>query len=382
MNPNIQIALMLHAYQPPTQTETMLNKIYVESYGPLISLLEREPNVFFSIDIAKSLGERLPANFLKRIATLYENKRLELVNTFAYHYLGPLTPKDFIKRQLTQNEEFYREHFIGRDALPGIFPPELAYSGEMADAFSELHYRWCLADDEPFVRMRHALPEIERAPFDWIPAPKGNPVILRSGMRSKEIAFKKYGDPARFADTIIDSHGDWGRRLEGNRTKGYIILALDAETFGHHHHGMIEDFLLPFANRIAERKDEAKIVSIDHIFQSFRKKAAFVPKGSWSTGEDPNPYPLWDHPRNPFHQAWKEFLDIAYSLVPSHLEGELKLLYDTSFYSCTPWQFSMGNNNIARWCLFNFTRIADLQPDGYEKDRLKELIAIMNRLTT
>jgi predicted glycosyl hydrolase (DUF1957 family) len=382
MNAKLDVGMLLHAYQPPMQTETMLEKIYRESYEPLISALENEPNLFFSMDIAKSLGERLSPEFRERIAVLYRAGRIELLNTFAYHFLGPLTPRQFIKRQLRQNEEFYRTNFIGLDPLPGIFPPELAFAPEMMDSFKDLHYSWCLADDEPFVKSRWSLPPQEQAAFDWIPTSRRIGVPLRSGYRSKQIAFGKCGDPRQFADDVINSLHSWGQSLGQNRDEGYLIIALDAETFGHHHRRYIENMLIPFANRIAERSDEAALVPIDTIFRRFTKKPTFIPRGSWSTDDSPFPYPLWSHPHDPFHRAWNEYLELAFAMTPLNLEGEIEHLYDTSFYSCIPWQYSMGNKNIAKWCLFNFSQIADFHSESYEGRRMKELVNEMSRLTS
>lgn len=375
----IYIGILLHAYQPPTQTEGMLKKIFHESYLPLISLSEREPSVYFSMDLAKSLGERLPEDFRARIRTLYEGRRIELLNTCAYHYLAPITPSELLERQLRLNEEFYRENFIGNEPLPGIFPPELAFSPELPAFFKKLGYSWCLADDEPFVHMRRKLPVHEQAPYDWIPFMHGFGVMLRSGMRSKEIAFHPEINGEQFADALIHAAKEWGKRTGNEGGEGYTILALDAETFGHHLHGTVESALLPFCKRIAER-DDAAIVPLNSIFSRFIKKPAYVPPGSWSTGNDPVPYPLWDHPENKFHRAWNEFIRIACAMRP-YMPEEAEKLFDTSFYSCTPWQYSMGHKNVARWCLINFMKIADSLPEGFEKFRLKELTSEMDRLT-
>jgi len=376
--PKTYIGILLHAYQPPTQSESMLNRIFRESYEPLISLLEKEPSSYFSMDLAQSLGERLPPEFLGRIRNLYEDRRIELLNTFAYHYLAPLTPPELIERQLCMNERFYRDNFIGHEPLPGIFPPELAFAPSLAPLFRKLGYSWCLADDEPFVNMRKEVLEAERVPYDWIPFSHGFGVMMRSGLRSKEVAFHPNINGAQFADNIVESMKDWGRRLGGDGD-GYLILAMDAETFGHHLKGTVENALLPFCRQISRRED-VELVPINSIFCRFAKKPAFVPKGSWSTGDSPVPYPLWDHPSNPFHRAWNEFITIAYSVAPS-LEGETGRLFDTSFYSCIPWQYSMGNKGVARWHLFNFSEIAKLIPDGFEKNRLNYLIGEMDRLT-
>ena len=92
LNPRLEIAFHLHAYQPPTQKQKIIDQVYRDSYEPIIALTEKRNEVKFSLDIARSLGERLPPEFLERIRKLYQAGKIELVNIPAYHYLLPLVP--------------------------------------------------------------------------------------------------------------------------------------------------------------------------------------------------------------------------------------------------------------------------------------------------
>lgn len=359
----IYVALHLHAYQPPTQPKSVVNDILAESYEPVIRAAEENPCIFLSLDIAKSLGEKLPPSFLLRVKTLYDRKRIALVNTAAYHYLLPLCPDWVVRRQLALNRIFYKEELIRDDELAGIFLPELAFSPKLARTIRAVGYKWILADDAPFVWERRKLPSALRAPQNWIVWMRGCRILLRSSLWSEKIAHGEYKDGSKFAEAMLAEHKIW--RLAYNNTQdSYIILAMDFETFGHHHKEATRNFLIPFFEAITGFGKECRPVSLTAIVNRFPAVPAFVPAGSWATSEEflkrGIPFPLWNHPANPFHQACNEFMNTVFSLISQEPAPELKELLDTAFYSCSPWQYSSGNKAVARWCLRSFERMIEL----------------------
>lgn len=376
----IYAALHLHAYQPPTQPKSVINGILAESYEPVIRAVEENPCIFLSLDIAKSLGERLPPSFLLRIKNLYDKRRIALVNTAAYHYLLPLCPDWVVKRQLELNRIFYREELIRNDELTGIFLPELAFSPRLAQTILGAGFKWVLADDVPFVWKRHKLPLAFRAPQNWVAWMRGCRILLRSSLWSEKIARGEYKDGNKFAEEMLTEHKMW--RLACNNTQdSYIILAMDFETFGHHHQGAIGNFLIPFFEAITEFGRECKPVSLAAIVNHFPAVPAFMPAGSWATSQEDLaqniPYPLWNHPANPFHQAWNEFMRLVFALAPKSPEPhQLGVLLDQSFYSCSPWWAAHEGKDargIAGWCLPKFKEIIDFLPSNLNKSRLTEL---------
>jgi len=386
----IYINFELHAYQPPTQLSKVLAEIYDTSYKPVIKLIENHKNISISLDITKSLFEKLPEEFAKRIKSLFFKKQIELINTSAYHYLLPLMPERVTKRQLALNKESLWTYF---GAIPtGLFPPELAFFPPLASIAKETGHDWLMADDELFVQRKIHLPEEKRTPQSWIPLLHDCGIMLRSRKWSNRVSFGQYKNGADFADELIEGQKQWQKKLN-NSSDSYIILAIDFETFGHHPpKDSIERFFLPFFAEIIKREKECKISPLNFIFNHFPKYQISeweMPSGSWSTDDLNNPFPLWNHPDNRFHQLWNEFINIVFAVTSEKTDPELQSLLDKAFYSCTPWQFARNEKGIASWCLPLFLRIIELL---YAKDknsllfgillaRLRDIYAEMKELT-
>ena len=107
------IAILLHAYQPWNQLRKITDEIIRESYEPVIRAIEDHPFIFVSLDIAGVLIKQLPKELLDRIRLLYQNQRIELVNTAYSHFLLPLVPEHAAARQLQLNRKLYEENFTG-----------------------------------------------------------------------------------------------------------------------------------------------------------------------------------------------------------------------------------------------------------------------------
>jgi hypothetical protein len=219
-----------------------------------------------------------------------------------------------------------------------------------------------------------------RAPTTWIPEAYGIGVLLRSRDRSVDIAFKDVFNGRQYARDLLSGMLEWRAKLSHDGAS-YLYMYLDGETFDHHRPHLIDRFLRPFCEEITGRSD-AKLVSMNDIFEGFEKKRSCIPHSSWSSDVGDTPFHLWDHPMNEFHRPWNEFIRIAYAMAPIPLHKELEDLFHRNFYSCSPWQYSMGHRDIARWCLPGFQRITDQYPESWEKGRLQELINNMYSLTS
>lgn len=390
----IHIGFHLHAYQPPTQQSAVTKRIFHECYLPIIELLERTPHARISLDIARSLGEQLPADFLPRIRTLCHQRKIELVNTAAYHYLLPLVPRGTIMRQLMLNDSFYRKHFIAsHEPLPGVFPPELACSPHIPHYIHTYGHSWMICDDEPSLLYRNYLPEPDRALLNRIPVYEKCKILLRSRFWSEKISsMKEFPHGVSFLRNLLDGHYQWrsAARITGD---SYCILACDIETFGHHHRDSIERFLIPFFDECARREQDCILTPLDAIAHHFPavNAASVIPHGSWSTSHEDLrrgiPHPLWNYPLNNFHSLWNEFIAFVHSTVeainPHEMPDDLQHLLDTAFYSCSPWQYAHANNAVASWCLPLFKRIARLlggYPFAYRLSEIHDELETFTRI--
>lgn len=394
----IFITMHLHAYQPPTQPDEIIQTIFNQSYLPLMEAIEQNPEIIISLDIAKSLGERLSPSFLSRINARINAGQIEPVNTAAGHYLLPLEQYSVALEQLRINLEFYRKYFP-QAHISGAFPPELAISPNTAFAISASGSTWTLMDDFASVIARKHLPEDGRVPHAWIPeaplheVPQELRLLLSSRMWSSIISNMRYQDNApvqngnEFAQKLIAEQTKWVRRC-GESQNGYISLAVDFETFGHHHPNAIQRFLIPFFRAIAKHQDACALLP-SRIVGMFPKRGDFtITAGSWSSSEDDlkngNPFPLWNHPHNPFHRAWNGFKSEVFAATQRRNDTEnpeLTNLLQTAFYSCSPWQYSHNNKEVAAWCLPLFQRIIELIPQSPMTQNLPRLINEMRRLT-
>lgn len=73
-----------------------------------------------------------------------------------------------------------------------------------------------------------------------------------------------------FLREMLAGQREWRAKC-GNNGNSYIILALDIETFGHHHKGAVEKFLIPFWEETRRLKNECEIVPLRYIFEEFSK---------------------------------------------------------------------------------------------------------------
>jgi len=331
----IYLGFLLHIYQPPEQYKEVLDRIVNECYRPLFNLIYKKPNSKFTININWSLTELLLKNGYTDVVDLMKKcldaGKIEITGTAAYHVILPLVSKEVQRRQININYESNKRAFGPNYKPAGFFPPEMAYGHEIIQEIRNAGYHWAITEDIPFGCIHNEVP------YNYIPSVDNLAVFLRSNHWSNRVSFDKDENGKHFsgekiADWMAYELDNWFR---GN--DGYIILAMDGETFGHHVKGHIEYFLEPFLDAIEKNyKDKIHPVKITNLLDVFPKLEKSVPPGSWSTTEVDfwrgDFYPLWKSEYNKCHKIIWELTDIATRSVYNILNN-----FDRSLNSCTYW---------------------------------------------
>lgn len=306
-------ALLLHFYQPPTQTHEILHKVADESYRPLLKVLAQHSNARVAVNIQGVLTDLLLQHGLGDIVTslrvLAEKGQVEFVGSGKYHPILPLIPEAARRRSVAENSRTNSAAFWATWKPCGFFPPEMCFSPEIAPAIRAAGYEW-------FIMSGVGCPV--EWPIDRIHRVNAGDaelaVLFRDDVRSNRISFRET-TPQEFVDDLssVGGHND-----------AYVVTAMDAETFGHHISGWERKFLgatfelLRHQHRRGANRVQMALPSqlIDH----FPAGETVVPHASsWSTSNqdlaEHNPFPLWSAPGNRLHALQWEYVDHCLDLV-------------------------------------------------------------------
>lgn len=335
------IGILLHIYQPPTNLKEIVQKIADTSYIPLMKVINAEQNAKFSLNINYSLTEQLVKygyhQLIDSIKEAADTGKIEFTESGAYHPIFPLIPENEMIRQLTLNYQGNKDVFGNCFQPKGIFPPECALSENVIKILAKhWDFQWIITDDQPYSCYHHG-----QVPYNFIPQVDNKAVFLRSNMWSNRIAWNTWGK-ANFINVIKRSLNSWF-----NKNDGYLILAMDGETFGWHHKHYEEHFLRKMLLELKAEND-ITLCTLSEILEKFPLKEDFIPPSSWSTSiEDVNnndTYSLWHSRFNPIHQSqWdltNHFLNCIKKIEIS--DEKLRGLIDKSLYSCPYWWAQNG----------------------------------------
>ncbi len=334
-------ALLLHVYQPPTQSHDVLRKVCRECYRPLLKIIGQNTNARISLNISAVLTEMLwehnSRDVIDGIKDLAAKGRLELVDSGKYHPVFPLIPQEEQSRQIELNRRTNRR-FFGEFYKPrGFFPPELAYSPDMAATLIHSGHDWLLVSGVscPVAWPLNVVHYVERDG-------RSIKVLFRDDVLSNRISFRKT-TPGQFLNDL--------RQLQQDRQDIYVVTAMDGETFGHHNKGWDREFLEESLRLLASNEsDGITLVTVSDLVDAFPPGQAIeAVSSSWSSSrsdlEEGNPYPLWDSPGNNLHrwlwahlnaciQMTKKAKEVATTEEAQSCANTARLLLDQSLHSC------------------------------------------------
>jgi hypothetical protein len=302
-----KLSLILHFYQPSIQTQNQFKQIFDSSYFPLLRVLRSKKNCRFTLNIPLSFLELADSygykSWIEELAKLYDQGVIELLGTGAYHPLLNSVPNTICTDEIILQEYglgYYFGKHTGFDGekeilirdIKGFFPPELAISGEVCSLLNDLGYKWVLADEC----------SVENKKFPLVQHTSGVYVLLRNTSLSNMLAFHRGFDTT----PLYNELKEYGHE--------HLVLALDAETFGHHNKQgvVLLDILVDQLLQKSVRFETASalVEELSDIKDSIEIKEVLL--SSWgATVENVrsnNPLPMWKIPTNPLHVSiWQLF---------------------------------------------------------------------------
>ncbi len=304
-------ALLLHIYQPPTQSYQVLRQVYKECYIPLLEVLESNPNARITLNISGVLTEMLwehgLGDFIDRAKGLAAAGNLELVGSGKYHPIFPLIPQDERARQIELNYSINRRLFGEAYKPRGFFLPELAYGPDVAETLLKDGFEWVLLSGIacPIAWPVDLVHHVERNGQHL-------KVLFRDDLRSNGISFRK-ANAKGFVHEL--------RPLGQGGKEAYVVTAMDGETFGHHIKGWDKDFLEEAFRLLRSTEGEGiTATTVSELVGLFPAGQAIEPlASSWSTSradlEQGNPYPLWNAPDNEMHRLLWTHLNLCIEMT-------------------------------------------------------------------
>lgn len=313
----LHLGLLLHFYQPPGQLSGVLRRIVDESYRPLIRVFNAHPNARASFNINGVLTEMLDDHgfhdVIDGLGRLAANGRVEITGSGKYHPILPLIAPEEAARQIRLNDEANARLFGDGYRPHGFFPPEMSWDRSIASLVAASGKDWVIMSG---IACPAAWPvdTVYREQAE----DKQLALLFRDDILSNQISFKNT-DPRHFLEGL--------RQMADDGHDRYIVLAMDAETYGHHIPKWEEEFLgALFALLEGGRRRgrsahavHARSVNLSDIVDHFPAGEVVVPKASsWSTTKEDLdhgvPFPLWKHRGNELHRLLWRHLDQAMAI--------------------------------------------------------------------
>ncbi len=316
-NISLPFVALLHAYQPPTQEVSILDRIVKLCYLPIAQVLQNNPDFKITLNMNASLTEMLEDDYLiviEKYAELARNNQIEFLDSGAYHPILPLISQREARKQIKMNRKINSRIFGSVWKPRGLWPPELAVSETLATLVESLGYEYMIVP-EVSISSNSPFPTPLLTRLLVHPSAPNLFLINRNREVSNNISFRRYA--------TIQNALEHFNRLKALQPNGILVLATDLETFGEHHH-KYEKFLVQILQSTEPR-------AVSEILGLPKQPIVEFRSSSWSTSEEDLyrdiPFPLWAYPGNSIH----ELLNFHSDLLSETLELLLSKKDETDY---------------------------------------------------
>lgn len=337
----VNLAFLLHIYQPPIQEGKVLKEITETSYIPLFRLIKNLLSAKFTFNIPLSLAYQWHLHgyddLISDVKSLYEDEKIELVSCGAYHPLLTRLPEHLVEDEVVLNEYalgYYfgkDKGFEGEDALMlknvnGFFPPEMALNDNVLNVLESLGYSWVIADEVAVpIEIRK---EAESSVYDF--AGKNIKLVVRDTHLSNTLAFTRDTETSRFIEEVLRL------RQEGKDA----VVALDGEFFGHHY----EEGLYLLENLVNElEKLGIRLTTVSELVDaSDTARLDKIVESTWAASQEAidagDNYPMWDIQGNEIQALmWELFNAVVSTAGSSKFKGKFSGEEIASFVTFPVW---------------------------------------------
>ncbi|KKS34326.1 MAG: hypothetical protein UU95_C0014G0006 [Parcubacteria group bacterium GW2011_GWC2_42_12] len=348
---------LLHFYQPPAADNETVIEAVEKSYKEIISVLKRNPNVKFTLNLAGCLLEKLDRlgyhNLISDLRVLNDRKQIELTGTAAFHPILPLLPEEEIKKNIEANQIILKKYFGENFQAKGFFLPELAYSPAAARIIASLGYNWIILDEIS------AFGKLNKLDYHklYLEKPTGLKIFFRSRNLSKSYV----------PGTIFN--------LINKNYSGPALTATDAELYGLRHHDTAAIF-----EKLLKRP-EIQTLTVSEFLSGLKEKVELKPlASSWeSTASELKrgaPFALWHNDKNKIQKLLWQLANLAITTVNQHQADAnyswARAHLNRGLASCTFWWASARDFKLFSSISWN--------PDEIERGT-NELIKSIRSLT-
>jgi hypothetical protein len=341
----MHVAFLLDFFQPSAQG-LVIDEVSNECYLPLIDLFNSDLAPRFTVSLANSFAGMLAENgkddLIKGLGHALDDRKIELVHTGAFHSIFPLIPIQEVRRQIELDIRYKSEHF-GLETLGGIVPPELCYADELVSLYRDMGFSWTIIDDRVMEMNGVRVPDNEIFHVSQFA------VLMRSSFWSDRLR-----RPSE--NGTYPSGREFVRQLErevaGRNQDCYKIIALSAETFGHHVKYYEETLLRNMLFEI-EKSNTVRLCLVSDLLKTdtlvLTEKSkekdrtfSFFPPTSWATQPENYQrgdwYPHWKSRGNPIHEKLWELTNLIFDACrdinfQNDAHSDLRSLLDRAFYS-------------------------------------------------